>query len=177
MVFDQFVIGRPTPKNMVCWIFLVVVAIWPMIRLSNIVVKRTSKTTPETHTIMYHKLRTDRSGSVIHDMLVAHAFAFSQNWTYGGACCCNKKKSKGKQQAHVNQTRDLLEQLLGPQYDLFLPLACPPSKKEQQAAAAAASSTHIVKAGRDRKLYRDPVEPNRAVFTAAWKRHLFMKPS
>ena len=110
--------------------------------------------------IMYHMMRTDRLGSVIHDMQVAQAFAFSQNWTYGGACSHKKRKYKKQQQQLVNRTRDLLEQLLGPQYDLFLPLACPPSKEEQQAAAAA-SSTSFVMASRDRKLYRDPVEPSR----------------
>jgi hypothetical protein len=40
-------------------------------------------------TVLYHPARLDRSGSVIHDMLLAHAYAYRNNLTYGGACFTN----------------------------------------------------------------------------------------
>jgi hypothetical protein len=36
--------------------------------------------------IVYSILRPDRSGAIILDMLFAHAYAYSKNLTYGGAC-------------------------------------------------------------------------------------------
>lgn len=39
--------------------------------------------------VLYHPARLDRSGSVIHDMLLAHAYAYRNNLTYGGACFTN----------------------------------------------------------------------------------------
>lgn len=36
--------------------------------------------------VLFHEARTDRSGATIHDMLLAHAYAFRRNQTYGGAC-------------------------------------------------------------------------------------------
>lgn len=56
----------------------------------------TSTTTPSTPITLYHEMRTDRSGSVIYDMLLAHAYAYSLNTsstavtTYGGACYYNE---------------------------------------------------------------------------------------
>lgn len=43
--------------------------------------------TPMTsNNVFFHQARSDRSGAVIHDMLLAHAYAYQQNRTYGGAC-------------------------------------------------------------------------------------------
>jgi len=38
------------------------------------------------NTTIYSAYRFDRSGAAVHDMLMAHAYAFSINKTYGGAC-------------------------------------------------------------------------------------------
>lgn len=35
---------------------------------------------------LYHEAGVDRSGSIIFDMLMVHAYAYQNNWTYGGAC-------------------------------------------------------------------------------------------
>jgi len=45
-----------------------------------------TNTTTSIPIIFYSKSRTDRSGSTIQDMLLAHAYAFQQNAIYGGAC-------------------------------------------------------------------------------------------
>jgi hypothetical protein len=64
--------------------------------------------TPSTRR-MYSVARYDRSGSVVHDMLRAHAYAFSQNQTYSGACvCCRKQRRAVKQRP---TTKALLEGL------------------------------------------------------------------
>ena len=56
----------------------------------------TSSTTPPstststaTNTIYYSKARSDRSGAFIQDMLMAHAYTYHKNITYGGACITN----------------------------------------------------------------------------------------
>ena len=55
-----------------------------------------SSTTTTTTTTLYHEMRTDRSGSVIYDMLLAHSYAYFLNTsttiatTYGGACYYNE---------------------------------------------------------------------------------------
>jgi hypothetical protein len=49
------------------------------------------------HHIVYSNAALDRSGSAITDMLAAHAYAFHQNMTYGGACLPEKVKRFTKQ--------------------------------------------------------------------------------
>ena len=65
---------------------------------------------------LYSIGRKDRSGSVISDMLYAHAFAFAHNVTYAGACFTVRGLPK-------KDTLQLLEKL---QWSNFLPFACPP---------------------------------------------------
>jgi len=65
---------------------------------------------------LYSIGRKDRSGSVISDMLYAHAFAFAHNVTYAGACFTVWGLPK-------KDTLQLLEKL---QWSNFLPFACPP---------------------------------------------------
>ena len=132
----------------------------------------TDQTTTETNTIMYSVLRRDRSGAVIHDMLLAHAHAFARNWTYGGACCCIRGEPPSfAVQKLLNQTQNLLMQILGPVHGLsFLPLACP--QREEQAQLASLSTTTTTTKIVPSKVYRGSDRPNRAVFTAAWKRHV-----
>jgi hypothetical protein len=50
-------------------------------RLSSLVHDGTSKSA-----VLFHRARSDRSGAVIQDMLLAHAYSLQQNQTYGGAC-------------------------------------------------------------------------------------------
>jgi hypothetical protein len=53
----------------------------------NLSVGHGTGTTNEAMTsVLYHPARLDRSGSVIYDMLLAHAYAYQNNMTYGGAC-------------------------------------------------------------------------------------------
>ena len=73
-------------------------------------------TTPITaSTIVYHEMRTDRSGSVIYDMLLAHAYAYALNTsaataaagataTYGGACYYNHYNDMTPSTSTINQT-------------------------------------------------------------------------
>ena len=65
---------------------------------------------------LYSIGRKDRSGSVISDMLYAHAFAFAHNVTYAGACFTVKGLPK-------KDTRHLLQEL---HWNSILPFACPP---------------------------------------------------
>jgi hypothetical protein len=41
---------------------------------------------PIKNMVHFAEARSDRFGSVAHDMLLAHAYAFSHNLAYGGAC-------------------------------------------------------------------------------------------
>lgn len=65
--------------------------------------------------ILYSIGRKDRSGSVITDMLYAHAFAFAHNVTYAGACYT-------KQGFPRNDVRQLLQ---GLGWSRFLSFNCP----------------------------------------------------
>lgn len=51
----------------------------------NLLVERKSKG-ERSSSMMYSQARRDRSGAVVADMLLAHAYAHSKNLTYGGAC-------------------------------------------------------------------------------------------
>jgi hypothetical protein len=53
---------------------------------------------------MYSNARTDRSGSVIQDMLAAHSYAFHHNMTYLGACWTD---SKPPNQARIKTNKQL----------------------------------------------------------------------
>jgi len=55
----------------------------------------------------YSIARGDRSGSVLHDMLRAHAFAFSNHKTYGGACVTAEKMSIQRFQQHNELVNEL----------------------------------------------------------------------
>jgi hypothetical protein len=73
--------------------------------------------------VVYTRARKDRSGAVIHNMLLAHAYAFAQNYTtiYGGACVSNTSKWTVQEM----QTRHS-ELLQGLRLDRMLPFVdCP----------------------------------------------------
>ena len=48
-------------------------------------------------TAFFSMCRGDRSGAAVHDMLMAHAYAFSRNQTYGGACIQRHSKHHSAQ--------------------------------------------------------------------------------
>jgi hypothetical protein len=64
---------------------------------------------------MYSICRGDRSGSVIADMIYAHAFAYSYNITYAGNCCVTRGLPK-------DDTRNLIHEL---HWDVIMPFHCP----------------------------------------------------
>jgi hypothetical protein len=65
--------------------------------------------------IMYSMCRGDRSGSVIADMMYAHAFAHAHNITYGGNCCVRRGLPR-------DDTRELLDAL---HWNTIFPFNCP----------------------------------------------------
>jgi hypothetical protein len=67
-----------------------------------------------TSTRIFSNTRFDRSGSAIQDMLMAHAYAFREGATYGGACGPSD---------HLSQSQHLIDDALG--LTLVLPFACP----------------------------------------------------
>ena len=78
---------------------------------------------------LYSVARSDRPGSSLHDMLMAHAHAFARNWTYGGACSVVYPKV-----LHQEETQTLIDALgLGAP---FLQFACPPKYKPQEQPVA-----------------------------------------
>lgn len=71
---------------------------------------------------LYHQARTDRSGSVIHDMLLAHAYAFQQNRSYGGAC-------SNTSLPYLDEHHAMIE-ILGLSH--VLKFACPPFERSHE---------------------------------------------
>ena len=65
---------------------------------------------------VYSKLRTDRSGAAIHDMLYAHAYAFANGMQYMGACPA----------VYYLADQQILLNALG--LNSTLPIACPPGE-------------------------------------------------
>jgi hypothetical protein len=73
--------------------------------------------------VVYTRARKDRSGAVIHNMLLAHAYAFAQNHTtiYGGACV-------GKRTVQKLKTHSELLQGVG--LDRMLPFVVCPTEED-----------------------------------------------
>jgi len=96
---------------------------------------------------IYSKARTDRSGAVIRDMLMAHAYAFHHNLTYAGACNPDPDKLRQKRmKIHI----ELLE-AIGLQN--VLKFACPKNEKDLISSNKyTALNTHI--------------------WTPSWKKHI-----
>jgi hypothetical protein len=58
--------------------------------------------------LWYSVAFSDRSGSAINDMLYAHAYAFHQNTTYGGACAMGyNKRARERQSQHIKMIESL----------------------------------------------------------------------
>ena len=94
--------------------------------------------------------RHDRSGAVVHDMLWVHAYAFSQNGTYGGACGLHNGEPIIMR--YQNVTQELIDQL---HWNRALNYACPSNRE---------NSTTEVTVERDFYLNLDA-----SVFTPQWK--------
>ncbi|GKY90675.1 hypothetical protein MPSEU_000040900 [Mayamaea pseudoterrestris] len=89
-----------------------------------------SPSSTEHQRIFYSQLRTDRSGAVIQDLLMAHAYAFENDLKYGGACDENIMLNETEQGSVRNKNSSVaniqhLIQSLGLQNDISL--ACPTS--------------------------------------------------
>jgi len=90
--------------------------------------------------LVFHEARPDRSGATVHDMLLAHAFAFQQNQTYGGACAA----AGAQPLEHLQDHLEMIEALgLGH----VLRFACPDDydddKKSNKNDAAAWIDRHL----------------------------------
>ena len=77
---------------------------------------------------VYSWARTDRSGSVIEDMLSAHAYAFAHNMTYGGAC----SHQTGSQANFVQRRPGHQELIKTLGLTQTLPFACPPPESPKE---------------------------------------------
>jgi hypothetical protein len=71
------------------------------------------KTEEAVKRVVYSEMRTDQSGWVIFQILKAHAYAFSKNATYGGACGDSSHKE------------DIQQVLSSVGWSEILPLQCP----------------------------------------------------
>jgi hypothetical protein len=107
----------------------------------------------------YSICRGDRSGSVIADMLYAHAFAFANNLTYAGNCCITRGTPKA-------DTRALLEDLL---WDNIMPFQCPEGVDNQKYNVKNANATAIHPLLLNKEVYR--LQGERTNFKPAWKQH------
>jgi hypothetical protein len=128
---------------------------------------RTLKISSAKPRVIYSQARMDRSGSVIHDMLLAHAYAFAQNHTtstptstiYGGACVSNTSKLT------VQQLQTRHSQLLqGLGLDRMLPFVNCPTEED-------ARTTSIV----PRQVYRprhDNLYTEVGLWTPEWLAHV-----
>ena len=67
--------------------------------------------------VVFHEARIDRSGATIHHMLLAHAFAFQHNKTYGGACAAGDKP--------LEHLQEHLQMIYTLGLDHVLKFACP----------------------------------------------------
>jgi hypothetical protein len=106
---------------------------------------------------MYSLGRLDSSGSVLTDMLYAHAYAHAHNLTYGGACYNPRVRGFPKR-----DTRHLLREL---RLDRILPFACPPSAVE--AAELHPNATQLSPLILPDYVYRDTHD--RVYFTESWR--------
>jgi len=109
---------------------------------------------------MYSLGRLDRSGSVISDMLYAHAFAFFHNITYAGACHTVRGLPK-------KDTVHLLEDL---HWTHILPFACPPGVDQNHAKVWHPNATELSPLILSDDVYRQKID--RTYFTATWREHI-----
>jgi hypothetical protein len=106
---------------------------------------------------MYSVCRGDRSGSVIADMIYAHAFAYAHNITYAGNCCVTKGLPK-------EDTKKLLHSL---HWHTIMPFSCPRgvNNKIYNLRKPNATSIHPLLLNAD--VYR--LQGSQSTFTPSWR--------
>ena len=109
---------------------------------------------------MYSICRGDRSGSVIADMIYAHAYAYAHNITYIGNCCVTRGLPK-------EDTKNLIHSL---HWHTIIPFKCPKgvNNKIYNLSKPNATSIHRLLVNPD--VYR--LQGNRSAFTPAWRRSI-----
>jgi len=108
--------------------------------------------------IMYSKGRLDRSGSVIADMLYAHAYSYHHNYTYGGACHDNVK-------GHPRPATVQLLESMG--WSHILPFACPSLLEESPQNSAAMKDVAVRSILLEGDVYRV-----RSLLNSDWRQHI-----
>ena len=108
----------------------------------------------------YSICRGDRSGSVIADMLYAHAFSFANNLTYAGNCCVTRGVPKA-------DTRTLLEDL---HWNSIIPFQCPEGVDNQKYNVKNANATAIHPLLLNKEMYR--LQGTQSNFKPAWKKFI-----
>jgi Glycosyltransferase 61 len=88
---------------------------------------------PPQRIVAYTRMRSDRSGSVVHDLLHAHAYCFANNITYGGSCAVD---AKAKERSSGSQ---LMVDFLGLSQELKL--ACPRPGSLSRSSGSSSSNT------------------------------------
>jgi hypothetical protein len=115
---------------------------------------------PSRTAVAYSRMRIDRSGSVLHDVLLAHAYCFAHSLTYGGSCAMDAAAK-----ARSSESQRLVD-LLGLSNELKL--ACPYEgglKKVGNTSGPSGDDANIVVL--DPKRYK-----NDDLFTAEWLRYV-----
>lgn len=118
-------------------------------------------------TIYYSVARVDRSGSAIHDMLLAQAYAYQQGGVYGGACL-----------RWLPSRRDTVRLLRETGLHTVLPHACPRRSRSlfHQLFSMFDSSTAIASAPSEivlpESLYR---KLDNALFTGEWRQDFLQR--
>jgi hypothetical protein len=116
-----------------------------------------SNTTTTTTTIIYSHARRDRSGAALHDMLMAHAYAWQRNWSYAGACISTDYPAP-----YADQLRKLL-QATG--LHSILQFACPETDMDVDMDTQQRGGGRIVA----QKLYH---KKDTSIWTAEWRRYI-----
>ena len=109
---------------------------------------------------MYSICRGDRSGSVIADMIYAHAFAFAHNITYAGNCCVTRGLPK-------DDTKNLMHTL---HWHTVMPFSCPRGVNNKKYNLRKPNATSIHPLLLNPEVYR--LQGNRSSFTPSWRQSI-----
>jgi hypothetical protein len=109
---------------------------------------------------MYSVCRGDRSGSVIADMMYAHAFAYAHNITYSGNCCVTRGLPK-------IETRTLIDSL---RWDTILPFRCPSGVDNKRYNLIRPNATTISPLLLNPEVYR--LHGEQSNFNLAWRQYI-----